>query len=181
MRRHITAAAALSAATISAFALPASAFAQSQNFPSAGVTTLAGRCSKLVVGKLDVSKPCRNEIAAVALPNGDVTFIFTAQGKMLGFQGDGKAIKPASNGNARIPLTLVTTGVGQKMTGEVKVAGSCTFGTPYGGKPVAIECTAESKDSTFAANFQTNGKAPVQPKAPAAAAAPTPEAKPAKK
>jgi hypothetical protein len=173
MRRLIIAAAALSAATLSY-----SAYAQTQNFPSAGVTTLAGRCSKLVVGKLDVSKPCKNELAAVALPNGDVTFIFTAQGKMLGFQGDGKAIKPASNGNARIPLTMVTTGVGQKMTGEVKVAGSCTFGNPYGGKPVAIECTAESKDSTFAATFQTNGKTPVQP-APAAAPA-TPQPKPAK-
>jgi len=173
MRRLIIAAAALSAATLSS-----SAYAQTQNFPSAGVTTLAGRCSKLVVGKLDVSKPCKNELAAVALPNGDVTFIFTAQGKMLGFQGDGKAIKPASNGNARIPLTMVTTGVGQKMTGEVKVAGSCTFGNPYGGKPVAIECTAESEDSTFAASFQTNGKTPVQP-APAAAPA-TPQPKPAK-
>ena len=171
MRRLITAAAFVAAASLASFA-----YAQSPNFPSAGVTTLSGKCAKLVVGKLDASKGCKNELASVALPNGDVTFIFTSGGKMLGFQGDGKQIKAASNGNARIPLTLVTTGVGQKMTGEVKVAGTCTFGNPYEGKSVAIECTAESKDSSFTGNFRANGKA--QPK-PAAEVA-TPQPKPAK-
>lgn len=154
MKLPIIAAAAISAAT-----LASSADAATQNFPGAGVTKLAGKCAKLVVGKVDASKGCKGELASVALPNGDVTFIFTSDGKMLGFQGNGKAIKAASNGNARIPLTLVTTGVGEKMTGQVKVAGTCTFGNPYTGKAVAIECTAESKDTAFSGTFTTTPKA----------------------
>ncbi|WP_283196205.1 hypothetical protein [Rhizobium sp. AN80A] len=134
-----------------------------QNFPGApGALTLAGRCSKLVVGKVDASKPCRNEIASVTLINGQVTLIFSAEGKMLGFQGDGTKIKPASSGNVTLPLDMVVTGVGQKMTGQVKVSGSCTLGNPYDGKPVSIECTAKSTDTAFSALFKTNGKAPKQ-------------------
>jgi hypothetical protein len=48
------------------------------------------------------------------------------------------------------------------MTGEVKVAGSCTFGNPYAGKPTAIECTAESKDASFTGSFRTSGKVPAK-------------------
>ena len=112
----------------------------------------------LVVAKFDATKGCKNELASVTLANGTVTFIFTSDGKALGFQGDGSGIKPASNGNARLPLSLVTTGVGNKMTGQVKVAGFCTFGNPYAGKPFAIECTAESKDSSFTGSFRSGGK-----------------------
>lgn len=134
-----------------------------QTFPGApGALTLAGRCSKLVVGKIDASKPCVNELASVTLVNGQVTLIFTAEGKMLGFQGDGTKIKPASNGNVTMPLTMVVTGAGQKMTGQVKVTGSCTMGNPYDGKPVMIECAAKSTDTSFASSFKTNGKAPKQ-------------------
>lgn len=144
-----------------ALALPASAApaSPSETFPGApGVITLSGKCAKLVVAKFDATKGCKNELASVTLANGSVTFIFTSDGKALGFQGDGSGIKPASNGNARLPLSLVTTGVGNKMTGQVKVAGFCTFGNPYGGKPIAIECTAESKDSSFTGSFRTGGK-----------------------
>lgn len=47
---------------------------------------------------------------------------------MLGFQGDGTK-------TAGIVVTpgrrdMVVTGVGQKMTGQVKVSGSCTLGNP---------------------------------------------------
>jgi hypothetical protein len=155
--------ATLAAASLLAATLTATADAASQNFPGApGALTLAGKCAKLVVGKVDATKGCEAELASVTLVNGQVTFIFTSGGKMLGFQGDGTAIKPASNGNARMPLNLVVTGVGQKMTGQVKVAGTCTMGNPYGGKPIDIECTAESKDTAFTGSFRTNGKAPKQ-------------------
>jgi hypothetical protein len=141
----------------------ATAAGAAENFPGApGVATLGGKCAKLVVGKVDATKGCKSELASVTLTNGTVTFIFTSGGKMLGFQGDGTAIKAASNGNARLPLNLVSTGVGKQMTGQVKVAGTCTFGNPYGGKPIAIECTAESKDSAFAGSFRTSGTPPVQ-------------------
>ncbi|WP_160009269.1 hypothetical protein [Rhizobium sp. 18055] len=134
-----------------------------QNFPGApGALTLAGRCSKLVVGKVDASKACENELASVTLVNGQVTFIFTAGGKMLGFQGDGTKIKAASAGTVTFPLNMIVTGAGQKMTGQVKVSGSCTMGNPYGGKPVTIECTAKSTDTAFSSTFKTNGKAPKQ-------------------
>jgi hypothetical protein len=134
-----------------------------QNFPGApGALTLAGQCSKLVVGKVDASKACVNELASVTLVNGQVTFIFTASGKMLGFQGDGTKIKPGTAGNVSLPLTMIVTGAGQKMTGQVKVSGSCTMGNPYGGKPVTIECTAKSTDTAFSSSFKTNGKAPKQ-------------------
>jgi hypothetical protein len=36
------------------------------------------------------------------------------------------------------------------------------MGNPYGGTPVAIECSAESKDTAFTGSFRTNGKAPKQ-------------------
>ncbi|MBB3564730.1 hypothetical protein FHX06_006095 [Rhizobium sp. BK512] len=155
----------LSALAIAAFStLTFAAAAQADdNFPGApGVIALGGKCQKLVVAKFDATKGCKGELASVTLVNGTVTFIFTSDGKLLGFQGDGKGIKPASNGNARLPLSLVTTGVGNKMTGEVKVAGFCTFGNPYAGKPMAIECTAESKDSAFTGSFRTSGKAPTR-------------------
>ncbi|RUM00969.1 hypothetical protein EEQ99_16125 [Rhizobium anhuiense] len=157
MRFFAPAAAAIFSA---AFTLPVSAApAAPETFPGApGVITLSGKCAKLVVAKFDATKGCKNELASVTLANGLVTFIFTSDGKALGFQGDGAGIKPASNGNARLPLSLVTTGVGNKMTGEVKVAGFCTFGNPYSGKPIAIECTAESKDSSFTGSFRTGGK-----------------------
>jgi len=155
--------ATLATASLLAATLTTTADAASQNFPGApGALTLAGKCAKLVVGKVDATKGCEGELASVTLVNGQVTFIFTSGGKMLGFQGDGTAIKPASNGNARMPLNLVVTGVGQKLTGQVKVAGTCTMGNPYGGKPVDIECTAESKDTAFTGSFRTNGKAPKQ-------------------
>jgi hypothetical protein len=155
----------LTLATASLFtaALASAANAAPQNFPGApGALTLAGKCAKLVVGKVDATKECQGEIASVTLINGQVTFIFTSGGKMLGFQGDGTKIKPASTGNISLPLSLIVTGVGQKMTGQVKVTGSCTMGNPYDGKPVAIECTAKSADTAFAGNFRTNGKAPKQ-------------------
>jgi hypothetical protein len=132
-----------------------------QTFPGApGATVLGGKCAKLVVGKLDASKGCKGELASVTTPTGAVTFIFTSEGKMLGFVGDGKSIKPASNGNARFPLSEVVSGVGKTMTGQVKAAGTCTFGNPYDGKPTAIECTAETKDTKFTGSFRTDGKPP---------------------
>ncbi|KQV66389.1 hypothetical protein [Rhizobium sp. Root1220] len=153
----------LAAVALSATLLASAAGAAPQNFPGApGALTLAGKCAKLVAGKVDATKGCGNELASVTLVNGQVTLIFTSGGKMLGFQGDGTAIKPAGNGNISLPLSLVVTGVGKQMTGQVKVAGTCTMGNPYGGKPVAIECTAKSKDTDFAGHFRTNGKAPKQ-------------------
>jgi hypothetical protein len=135
--------------------------ASAQNFPGPpGVSTVQGRCAKLVVGKLDASKDCKGELASVTLPDGTVTFIFTSGGKMLGFEGDGKAIHPAPGGNVTFPVHLVSSGVGTRLTGQVKAAGACTFGNPYLGKPTVIECTAKTKDWAFAGNFQTNGKAP---------------------
>jgi hypothetical protein len=135
--------------------------AMAQNFPGApGVALLDGKCAKLVVGKLDDSKNCTGQLASVTTAEGAVTFIFTANGKMLGFEGDGTAIKPASNGNARMPIAIVSSGVGSKMTGQVKAAGFCTFGNPYAGKPTVVECTAETKASSFTGSFRTNGKPP---------------------
>jgi hypothetical protein len=135
--------------------------AAAQNFPGGpGVTTVEGKCAKLVVGKLDASKDCKGELASVTLPDGTVTFIFSAGGKMLGFEGDGKAIRPASGGNVTLPVHLVASGVGTKMTGQVKAAGFCTFGNPYAGKPMVVDCAAAAKDAAFSGNFRTNGKAP---------------------
>ncbi|MDM9620704.1 hypothetical protein [Rhizobium sp. S96] len=152
-------AASLCAATLAS----AAGAASPQNFPGApGALTLAGKCAKLVVGKLDATKGCQGELASVTLVNGQVTLIFTSGGKMLGFQGDGTQIKPGSAGNVTLPLNMIVTGVGQKMTGQVKVTGSCTLGNPYNGKPIAIECSAKSTDTAFTGSFKTSGKAPKQ-------------------
>lgn len=144
--------------------IAAPAFAASpapQTFPGGpGAIVLAGKCTKLVVGKLDASKNCKAELASVTAPNGTVTFIFTSEGKMLGFAGDGKTIKPAANGNVRLSLNQVVSGAGKTMTGEVKAAGTCTFGNPYAGKAIVIECSAESKDSKFTGSFRTVGDQP---------------------
>lgn len=135
--------------------------AAEQSFPAGpGVVTLSGKCAELQVGKINATKGCRPELASVTLVNGEVTFIFTSGGKMLGFQGDGTAIKAAGKGSVRLPLTLVSTGVAKKMTGQVKVSGSCSFGNPFGGKPVEIECSAKSSDTAFTARFRTDGKPP---------------------
>ncbi|WP_337268188.1 hypothetical protein [Oryzifoliimicrobium ureilyticus] len=155
--------------TVLTFGTAAQSIAAEKNFPGApGVLTLAGKCSKLLVAKLDATKQCQNQLASVTLPNGRVTFIFNAGGKLLGFEGDGTSIKADAAGKASLPLSLVTTGVAGRMSGQVKVTGTCTFGNPYSGKPVAVQCSAKSTDSSFAANFDTNGKAPVQPKPPKA-------------
>lgn len=132
-----------------------------ENFPSQGVIVVSGKCSKLVVGKLDASKGCKAEIASVTTPDGTVTFIFTSGGKMLGFQGNGKGIKPGSQkGTAQLPIDIISTGAGNKMAGRVEAKGTCTFANPYAGKPIAIECSAKSTEMSFNGNFTSDGKAP---------------------
>lgn len=140
--------------------------AAAQNFPGGpGLITLRGTCQKLVAGKVDASKGCKGELASVTAPNGTVTFIFTSQGKMLGFGGDGGTVHKSGSDDASLTLNLVSTGVGTKMTGEVPVTGTCTFGNPYTDKQIMVQCTAKSKDYSFAGTFKTAGKA-----TPAAAA-----------
>lgn len=135
--------------------------AAEQNFPGPGLAIVDGKCSKLVVGKLDASKNCKAEIASVTAPDGTVTFIFSADGKMLGFQGDGRTIKAGEKkGTAQLPIEVVSTGAGNKMTGQVEAKGTCTFANPYSGKPVAIECSAKSTAATFTGSFKSNGKPP---------------------
>ncbi|NTJ65474.1 hypothetical protein G6M50_17665 [Agrobacterium rhizogenes] len=131
------------------------------DFPSKGVTVIGGKCSKLVVGKLDASKGCKAEIASVTGPDGSVTFIFTSGGKMLGFQGNGKGIKAGGQkGTAQLPIDVISTGAGNKISGKVEAKGTCTFANPYAGKPVAIECSAKSTEMSFNGSFTSDGKAP---------------------
>lgn len=131
-----------------------------ENFPSQGVTVVSGKCSKLVVGKLDASKGCTGELASVTGPDGSVTFIFTSGGKMLGFQGDGRGIKPGSQkGTAQLPIDVISTGAGNKMSG-VEAKGTCTFANPYAGKSVTIECSAKSPKMSFNGSFTSDGKTP---------------------
>jgi len=132
-----------------------------ENFPSQGVTVVSGKCSKLVVGKLDASKGCKAEIASVTGPDGSVTFIFTSGGKMLGFQGNGKGIKPGSEkGTAQLPIDVISTGAGSKISGQVEAKGTCTFANPYAGKPIAIQCSAKSTEMSFNGSFTSDGKTP---------------------
>ena len=132
-----------------------------ENFPSQGVTVVSGKCSRLVVGKLDATKGCKAEIASVTTPDGTVTFIFTSGGKMLGFQGNGKGIKPGSEkGTAQLPIDVISTGAGNKMSGQVEAKGTCTFANPYAGKPVAVECSAKSTEMSFNGSFTSDGKTP---------------------
>jgi hypothetical protein len=146
---------------LTALAATSATAATMENFPTQGVTVVSGKCSKLVVGKLDASKGCKGELASVTGPDGSVTFIFTSGGKMLGFQGDGKGIKPGSQkGTAQLPIDVISTGAGNKMAGQVEAKGNCTFANPYGGKPVAVECSAKSPQMSFNASFMSDGKAP---------------------
>ena len=106
-------------------------------------------------------KGCKAEIASVTGPDGSVTFIFSSGGKMLGFQGNGSGIKPgAKKGTAQLPIEVISTGAGNKMTGQVGAKGTCTFANPYAGKPVAIECSAKSTELSFTGSFLSNGKPP---------------------
>jgi hypothetical protein len=90
-----------------------------------------------------------------------VTFIFTSGGKMLGFQGNGKGIKPGNQkGTAQLPIDIISTGAGNKMSGQVEAKGTCTFANPYAGKPIAIECSAKSPEMSFNGSFTSDGKAP---------------------
>lgn len=151
------------ASLVTAAALTALAGAASaQSFPGApgGILVLDGKCSKLVVAKLDATKNCKGELASVTMPNGAVTFIFTADGKMLGFEGDGRAIAPASDGNVRFPVHVVSSAVGTKITDQVEAAGFCTFGNPFAGQPTAVECSAKNKTANFTGSFRTSGKPP---------------------
>ena len=142
-------------------ALAATSAAAVENFPAQGVTAVSGKCSKLVVGKLDVSKGCKTEVASVTGPDGIVTFIFTSGGKMLGFQGNGGGIKPGSQkGTAQLPIEVISTGAGNKMSSQVEAKGTCTFGNPYSGKPVTIECSAKSTEMSFNGSFTSDGKTP---------------------
>jgi hypothetical protein len=141
--------------------LAATSAAAVEDFPSKGVTVVSGKCSRLVVGKLDASKGCKAEIASVTGPDGSVTFIFTSGGKMLGFQGNGKGIKPGNHkGTAQLPIDIISTGAGNKMSGQVEAKGTCTFANPYAGKPIAIECSAKSPEMSFNGSFTSDGKAP---------------------
>jgi hypothetical protein len=132
-----------------------------QSFPSPGVAVVAGKCSKLVVGKFDASKGCKAEVASVTGPDGSVTFVFSSGGKLLGFHGNGRQIKRGGKqGAAQLPLDAVSTGTGDQMAGHVPVTGTCSFANPYSGKPVTIQCSAKSAEMSFAGSFQSNGKPP---------------------
>jgi hypothetical protein len=142
-------------------ALAATSAGAVDDFPSKGVTVVSGKCSKLMVGKVDASKGCKAEIASVTGPDGSVTFIFTSGGKMLGFQGNGKGIKAGSQkGTAQLPIDVISTGAGNKISGKVEAKGACTFANPYAGKPIAIECSAKSTEMSFNGSFTSDGKAP---------------------
>jgi hypothetical protein len=146
---------------LTAVTLATGAAAATQNFPGPGLAVVEGKCSKLVVGKLDATKGCKAEIASVTGPDGSVTFIFTSGGKMLGFQGNGRGIKPGTKkGTAQLPIDIISTGVGNKMGGQVDAKGVCTFESPYSGKPASIECSAKSTELSFTGSFLSSGKPP---------------------
>ncbi|MFJ6324970.1 MULTISPECIES: hypothetical protein [unclassified Rhizobium] len=146
---------------LTALVATSAAAAPVENFPTQGVTVVTGKCSKLVVGKLDASKGCKAELASVTAPDGSVTFIFTSGGKMLGFRGNGKGIKPGSQkGTAQLPIDVISTGAGNKMSGQVEAKGTCTFANPYEGKAIAIQCSAKSPEMSFNGSFTSDGKTP---------------------
>ncbi|MGY5778915.1 hypothetical protein [Rhizobium sp. LEGMi135b] len=142
-------------------ALAATSAVAVENFPAQGVTVVSGKCSRLVVGKLDASKGCKAELASVTGPDGSVAFVFTSGGKMLGFEGNGRGIKPGSQkGTVQLPIDVISTGQGEKISNKIEAKGTCTFANPYGGKPVAIECSAKSTEMSFNGSFTSDGKAP---------------------
>ncbi|MFK0161906.1 hypothetical protein [Rhizobium sp. NPDC090279] len=142
-------------------ALVATSATAVENFPAQGVTVVSGKCSKLVVGKLDASKGCKAELASVTGPDGSVAFVFTSGGKMLGFEGNGRGIKSGSQkGTAQLPVDVISTGQGDKVSNKIEAKGTCIFANPYAGKPIAIECTAKSPQMSFNASFMSDGKTP---------------------
>ncbi|NTF43243.1 hypothetical protein [Rhizobium rhizogenes] len=142
-------------------ALAATSAAAVENFPAQGVTVVSGKCTKLVVGKLDASKGCVGQLGTVTGADGSVAFLFTSGGKMLGFEGNGKGIKPGSQkGTAQLPIDVISTGQGEKISNKIAAKGTCTFANPYAGKPVVIECSAKSPEMSFNGSFTSDGKAP---------------------
>jgi len=146
---------------VASAALLLSTAAMAQDAPvGTGVSMMDGRCSKLTLGKDDATAQCKNQLGNVTLPDGSVTFIFTTKDKMVGFQGDGTAIKPNADGSVNLPLGNVSVGSGPKDMKQTKVSGACVFSNPYSGKPAGVKCSAKSKSGSFAATFLSNGKPP---------------------
>lgn len=125
----------------------------------AGIATLNGTCSRLVMADNDASDSCVGQAINSMYNNGRTGFAFQA-GDMaiVTFSGIGTPAKGdlAESKLDHVIFGLVGTGTEPN---SVPATGKCTYTNPYAG-PSHINCFAKTKSGTFSASFVSDGAEP---------------------
>ncbi len=145
--------------------------------------TMKGRCERLVIGGVDVTQNCKEQIVNT-VARGRTTFDFAASdGQTLSFSGSGAQHERTEETEQLQPISLVVPGMKSKegiARSPAPAVGACTFSTPEPGK-TRIACEATSQGKTYAGVFVADVKTGAQPSqdapsgAPKAGAVPSPK------
>jgi hypothetical protein len=122
------------------------------------LTTVTGKCQKLVVGKKNYTSDCQRKLHSMSYPNGRVGFWFMLPNStILSMAGQELPHPTLESGQTRVDQVVFQL-KGAPTVSEPAV-GKCTFSNPA--KPMTVRCqgTLQSGDK-FVAIFRTDGKAP---------------------
>ena len=121
---------------------------------------MTGRCERLVIGGLDVTQNCKEELVNT-VSRGRTTFDFAAwDGQTLSFSGAGAQHERTEETEQLQPISLVVPGMKNKegiARSPAPAVGSCKFSAPEPGKTM-ITCEATSQGKIYAGVFVTDNK-----------------------
>lgn len=128
-----------------------------------GTMIIRGVCSKLVAGGKEYSSHCTGEVASVTNADGTISFIFSADGTMVAFSGNGREVKPAEGGIAILPVSFVAVRLADQTPEMVPASGQCRFTDPYRPKPALVDCSASTARGSAEGLFRSDGMPPRTP------------------
>ncbi|GJE70621.1 hypothetical protein [Methylorubrum podarium] len=127
--------------------------------------TMTGRCERLVIGGLDVTQNCKEQLVNT-VSRGRTTFDFAAwDGQTLSFSGSGAQHEQTEETEQLQPISLVVAGMKNKegiVRSPTPAVGACKFSRPEPGKTM-IACEANAQGKTYAGVFVTDAKPGAEP------------------
>ena len=146
---------------LGSFPLPAEAQAAKKAAPRGTVelAMLQGACSRLVIGKRDLSPDCTGRLLNTNYPDGRSGFYFVSKGgAALTFSGMGsKQVKLDADTVIQPIDKIIVTSDGK--TSSTDAAGECRFTNPNKG-PAPVTCRANGASGAFEAAFVSDGRPP---------------------
>jgi hypothetical protein len=140
--------------------VPALAEASPKQKPSpTSISTLNGRCEKLVVQGMDATASCSGKVLNTLYRDNRSGFYFvTADGAALTFSGLGNLqVKPDPD-SAIQPVDMIIFGY-KGQHDRSRAVGQCAFQNPNKG-PSRVQCRATTSAGVFKADFVSDGHPP---------------------